>query len=113
RDGLLRQHACAPLRSDPGPGQASDVRAPRRTPRAHREDLELRELCAQLVEPHGAEVERGAVERLEVERVTVARPGVVARREPDPLADLVADRLARPPEVPVDLAGHELLREAA
>ena len=53
------------------------------------------------------------MELLEVERRTGARPGVVATAEPDPFADLVADRLAGQAEVAVDLARHEVGGELA
>ena len=53
------------------------------------------------------------VERLEVEVGAVARLRVGAGLEPHPLADLVADRLARPAEVAVDLAAHEVARGTA
>ena len=49
---------------------------------------------------------------LEVEVGTVTSTCVVAGPEPHPFADLVADRLARPAEVAVDLARHEVGGEA-
>ena len=52
------------------------------------------ELAFQLPEAHGPEVERPAVELLQVERGAVAGAGVVTGSEPHALADLVADRLA-------------------
>ena len=48
------------------------------------------------VEPDGAEVERLAVEGLQVERVTLAGCRLVAGLFPEPLADLVRGRLAGP-----------------
>src|SRR6266511_2894018 len=68
------------------------------------------ELALELSEPHRTEVQRAGVERLQVERAAASPPRLVARRQPHALADLVADGLARPAEVPVDLAAHEVLR---
>src|SRR4051812_2723926 len=75
--------------------------------------LEPGELAGELVEAHGAEVEGELVPGLEVEVGAVAALGVGPGVEPHPLADLVRDRLPRHPEVPVDLAAHEHLREHA
>ena len=52
--------------------------------------LQAGELAVELGEAHGAEVERGAVELLEVERRAAACSRRVAGAEPHPLADLVA-----------------------
>src|SRR5690242_14122957 len=72
--------------------------------------LRARQLAAELREPHRAEVQRPGVEGPQVEGV----PGLLSRcltsRQPHALADLVADGLTRPTEVPVDLAAHEVLR---
>ena len=57
------------------------------------------------VEAHAAELQRLGVEGLGVEGVAVAGACRVTAIDPDPLADLVARRLAGPPEVAVDLVG--------
>src|SRR5205823_6742103 len=72
--------------------------------------LLARQLAAELPEPHRAEVQRPGVERLEIERVPGLLSDRIARPQPYALADLVADGLTRPTEVPVDLAAHEILR---
>src|SRR5262249_29121155 len=71
------------------------------------------ELVPQRPESHAAQVERIGVELLQVEGGAVALARVGAGLEPDPLADLVADGLARPTEVTIDLALHEVDRLAA
>src|SRR6202011_3876366 len=71
------------------------------------------ELSVQLIETERTEVERGGMEGLQVERRALTRARRVAGREPHPLTDLVADRLAGPAEVPIDLARHEVAREMA
>ncbi len=81
--------------------------------RLHDRTPQNRELLAQQAEPHAAEVEGVRVERLEIEVGALALPGVVSALQPHAFADLVADRLARPSEVTVDLAAHELLGETA
>src|SRR5205823_10979691 len=75
--------------------------------------LLARQLAAELPEPHRAEVQRPGVERLEIERVPGLLSDRIARGEPHALADLVADGLTRPTEVPVDFAAHEVLRHPA
>ena len=77
-----------------------------RTPRISAGDASDRgEEASQRVEAHAAELQRLGVERLGVEVVAVAGSRRVATVDPDPLADLVARRLARPAEVAVDLVG--------
>src|SRR5437764_3058135 len=74
---------------------------------------EARELFAEEAEAHTAEVECVGVERLQVERRAVTAARVLPAVQPHALTDLVADRLTRPAQIPVDLAAHELLRHAA
>src|SRR4051812_2354130 len=64
---------------------------------------------AQNVQPDRADVERPAVEGLEVERVALPGPGVVAQLQPEPFADLVRRRLPGPAEVAVELEAQEAL----
>src|SRR4029453_6549333 len=72
--------------------------------------LRAPQLATELPEPHRTEVQRPGVEGLEVEPVAALLPGCSARGQPHALADLVADGLTRPTEVPVDLAAHEVRR---
>src|SRR5437764_718552 len=74
---------------------------------------ETRELVAQWAEAHAAEVERVAVELLQVEVRAVPSLGIGPGFQPHAFADLVADGLAGPAEVAVDLAPHEVDRLAA
>ena len=69
-------------------------------------------LGRQLVQAQGAQPERMGVEVLQVEGLALAAPGVLAGRQPNPFAHLVTNGLARPAQVAVQLAGHELGREA-
>ena len=57
--------------------------------------------------------ERVAVEPLQIEGLAVPRLRIGTRFEPDALADLVADGLARPSEIAVHFAAHEVGRLAA
>src|SRR5437763_1353969 len=75
--------------------------------------LRARQLAAELPEPHRSEVQRPGVEGLEVERVPDLLSGSLASLQPHALADLVADGLPRPTEIPVDLAPHEVLGHLA
>src|ERR1700722_2945852 len=72
----------------------------------------LLELPGELIEAHAAEVQRVAVEVLEVERCALAALCALAAVEPDPLPHLVRDRLSRPSEIAVDLRCHEVGRKA-
>src|SRR6185436_10131182 len=65
------------------------------------------------VEADGAEVEVVAMEDLEIEGRALARLRRVARREPDPLPDLVRRRLPRPAQVAVELEAQILVRDPA
>src|SRR3954452_5767245 len=64
----------------------------------------------QHVETDGAEVEGPAVEVAQVEAVALADADLLAQVEPRPLADLVGDRLARPPEVALELEPQRRVR---
>ena len=91
--------ASPPRRTD-GPAHGSPVLQPGKARLQH-------------VEAHGTEVEGVAVEALQVEVRALARLGLVARPQPDPLADLVRRRLPRPAEVAVQLEAQVLVRHPA
>src|SRR6476659_10361716 len=74
---------------------------------------EARELVSERSESHAAQIEGVAMESLQVEVASVPLLRIRSRFEPNPLADLVADRLTRPSEVAIDLAAHEVFGFAA
>src|SRR5690242_1727009 len=74
---------------------------------------EALERVAQRVQPERAQVERGAVELLEVEVRALAPLRVLARLQPEPLADLVRRGLPGPAQVPVELEPQVLVRYPA
>src|SRR5690606_37000329 len=82
-------------------------------PRSGKGRSEAGERRLQRVEPERAEVERVSVELLEAERRALARLGLLAGLQPDPLADLVRRRLTRPAEVAVELEAEELVGHPA
>src|SRR5690349_8102023 len=78
--------------------------------------LQPRELVAQAVEPEGSEGKGALVPGLPIEGPALRRRprlGRLATREPGSLAELVGRRLARPGQVPDDLAPRGFLEEPA
>src|SRR5579864_9494470 len=63
-----------------------------------------------LRQPHRTEVQDPAVKGLEVEALALRLSFRLTHLEEDALAELVGDRLARPAEVTIDLAPHEIGR---
>src|SRR5437016_4645957 len=84
-----------------------------RARRVHRASRGLAELAehrlSQRVQADATDVERAAVEVLEVEGVAFALADLVAQLHPEPLADLVGRRLTGPAEVAVELEAQEAL----
>src|SRR6185437_1786819 len=76
-----------------------------------RENLQPGQRRLERVEAEAAERERLAVELLEVERRALARLRVRAGLKPDPLAQLVGRRLARPAEIAVELEAQHLVAD--
>src|SRR5690606_16363173 len=97
-------------------GDRTGIRAGQRLVRPCSPRSEARELALEVVEAERAEGQRRGVPGAQVERPArrlVPRPGSRTPGEPRTFAELVADRLPRPAEVPHDLAADELGRGPA
>src|SRR4051794_13498034 len=80
---------------------------------ARSRELQAIERLPERVQAERPELQRVAVERLEVEFGPFAGLRVLSRLQPDPLAHLVRRCLPRPPQVTVELEAQELVGHPA